>query len=293
VQQGVRKIAEDLCTRQLGYRTNMDAAEADRREVTEKRFTSLDRAISRDAQSTPTEDAFCFTVVRNPIRTDLGNMARLKEQHLAARLAVLERMGLAESAGPNTWKIRRDFETVLRAMQQATDRQKTTAQHGILMSDERLPVEIFDCRQRTLVQGRVLVHGQDEPSGRSYLLLEGIDAKVHYIPYTAEMEEARSQGGLRTNAFVTMRKLFVAGQPLIEIDEFGHSETVLTNGRLLRQMAQQRLKSGIVPSEDGWGGWLGRYQKALRETFVRVEQQQRERELRNIKERHRDRSHGR
>jgi hypothetical protein len=98
VQQGVRKIAEDLCTRQLGYRTMLDAAEADRREISEKRFTSLDRTILRDARSTPVGNAF-FTVVKNPTRTDLGDMARLKEQHIAARLAVLERMGLAEPGG--------------------------------------------------------------------------------------------------------------------------------------------------------------------------------------------------
>jgi type IV secretory pathway VirD2 relaxase len=293
VRQGVRRIAEDLCTHQLGYRTMLDAAEADRREINEKRFTSLDRMILRDAQRTPAEDAFSFTIVKNPMRTDLGNLARLKEQHLAARLAVLERMGLAESSGPNTSKVRRDFETVLRAMQQATDRQKTLAQHGILMSDERLPVEVLDWRQRTLVRGRVLVHGQDEHSGRSYLLLEGTDAKVHFMPYTPEMEEARSQGGLRTNSFITMRKLFVAGQPLIEIEELGHSETVLTNGRLLRGIGQLLLKNGNVPNEDGWGGWLGRYQKALCAAFVGVEQQQRDRELRHVNERHRDRSHGR
>jgi hypothetical protein len=72
-----------------------------------------------------------------------------------------------------------------------------------------------------------------------------------------------------------MRKLFGAGQPLIEIDELGHLETVLTNGRLLRGMAQQLLTNGIVPKGDGWGGRLGRHQKVLCETFVRVEQQNR------------------
>ncbi len=153
LQQGVRKIAEDLCTRQLGYRTTLDAAEADRSEITEKRFTSLDRMILRDAQSTAAGDAFWFTAVKNPTRTDVGEMARLKEQHAAARMVVLERMGLAESTGPNTWKVRRDFETVLRAMQQSSDRQKTLAQHGILMSDQRLPVEVLDWRQRRCFRG--------------------------------------------------------------------------------------------------------------------------------------------
>ena len=46
IKEGLRAIAEDYCTRQLGYRTELDAAEAERREVSEKRFTSLDRSIS-------------------------------------------------------------------------------------------------------------------------------------------------------------------------------------------------------------------------------------------------------
>ena len=49
VQNGIREIAEDLCTRQLGYRTELDAAEAERREITETRFTSLDRRLLKDA----------------------------------------------------------------------------------------------------------------------------------------------------------------------------------------------------------------------------------------------------
>jgi len=50
VQQGIRGIAADLCTRQLGYRTELDGAEAERREVTEKHFTSIDKRLLRDAE---------------------------------------------------------------------------------------------------------------------------------------------------------------------------------------------------------------------------------------------------
>ena len=49
IREGIRHIAEDLCTRQLGYRTEFDAADAQRREVHQHRYTSLDRIIQRDA----------------------------------------------------------------------------------------------------------------------------------------------------------------------------------------------------------------------------------------------------
>jgi type IV secretory pathway VirD2 relaxase len=56
VKQGIRGIAEDICTRQLGYRTSRDAAEAEHREIDEPRFTSLDRALLREKHKKAHED---------------------------------------------------------------------------------------------------------------------------------------------------------------------------------------------------------------------------------------------
>ena len=46
IQRGIREHAEDLCTAQLGFRTELDALEAERREVEGLRFTSLDRKVA-------------------------------------------------------------------------------------------------------------------------------------------------------------------------------------------------------------------------------------------------------
>jgi hypothetical protein len=95
------------------------------------------------------------------------------EQHTAERLKVLESMGLATTAGSNIWSVRRDFENVLRAMQQSADRQKMLAAHGVLMSDERLPLVVLDFRRLTTLEGRILVHGEEDTgrqAGRSYSL---------------------------------------------------------------------------------------------------------------------------
>ena len=96
----------------------------------------------------------------------------------------LQKMGLAECVDANQWLVRRDFESVLRPMQRMTDRQKTLAAHGVLMSDERLRVEVLDFRNLKSVEGRVLVHGEEEvgrDAGRSYLMLEGTNSRVHHI----------------------------------------------------------------------------------------------------------------
>ena len=226
VREGIRRIAEDLCTRQLGHRTELDAADAQRREVHEVRYTSLDRIIQRDASKAEVNALF-LTITKDPNRAGLGPTQSLTERRTAERLMFLTSMGLAESAGPKTWRVRRDFENVLRAMQRSADRQKTLAAHGALMSDERLQMAVLDLRDLTTVEGRILVHGEEESSGRNYLLLEGTDARVHYMYYTPEMEAARNRGGLRTNSFIRLQKSIVDGRLALEITDLGDSEAIL------------------------------------------------------------------
>jgi len=94
-------------------------------------------------------------------------------------------------------------------------------------------------------------------------LLESTAARVYYTPYTREMDEARSLGGLKTNSFVRLRKLPADGRVRIEIEDLGDAEAVLSNRLLLREKAEALRQQGVRPTEEGWGGWLGRYQKAL------------------------------
>jgi type IV secretory pathway VirD2 relaxase len=121
IKHGIRRIAEDLCARQLGYRTQLDVAEAGRREVSQQRFTSLDRAIARNKPTT--DHSWDFLIRQDPMES-LG-------QYVIARLRNLEGMGLAAAAGLNQWRVRQDFETALRTMQRLGDRQKILAEHGV------------------------------------------------------------------------------------------------------------------------------------------------------------------
>ncbi len=214
IKDGIRALAGDLCTRQLGYRTDRDATESTAREVREQRYTSLDRAISRAKDGSNT-GADTFQVLTPPVSTDSSSIRR---RYMAERLMVLEKMGLAANIGHDRWHVRRDFESVLRAMQQSSDRQKTMAAHGVVLSDARLPLVMLDLRTLKSIEGRVLVHGQEEDgrnAGRSYFLLEGTDGRVHYVPHTPEIEGARNRGGLRVNAFIRLRKLMVDGKPIL------------------------------------------------------------------------------
>jgi type IV secretory pathway VirD2 relaxase len=292
IKHGIRAAAEDYCTRQLGHRTDLDASEAERREVMEKRFTSLDRSILRRSHNS---EGVWLSLSGNAIVAGKRGARRTHEAHVVSRLAVLESMGLARNMGMNEWEVRRDFEQVLRAMQRATDHQKTLHAHGALMSDERLSIGVLDWRQTPEVEGRVLVHGQEEASGRSYLMLEGTQGRVHFIRYTPEIEQARAHGRLRTNSFVRLRRLFVDGSPAVAAEDLGRADDILKNRLHLTEAAEKFMKQGLIPGEDGWGGWLGKYQAALREAALQLEEKETESGVMKPKERvrDRDRSHGR
>jgi hypothetical protein len=196
-------------------------------------------------------------------------------------------MGLAESTGGTSWLVKRDFEQVLRAMQRTADWQKTLAAHGVLMSDERLPMTTLEMRDLTSVEGRILVQGEEEVSGRTYLMLEGTDAQVYYIHGTPEMEEVRSRGGLKTNSFIRLRKLSTGRGPVMDIQDMGDAEAMLGNKTRLREVAREMLNCGLLLQDARWNGWLGRYQQALQETALAL--QRRAKRL----DRGKDRGHGR
>ena len=100
IKEGIRAIAQDYCTRQLGYRSELDAAEAERREVTEKRFTSLDRSIVQRAHRT---ESSWLSITAGETISAASDSRRRHERHVTSRLAVLESMGLARNMGP--WRV--------------------------------------------------------------------------------------------------------------------------------------------------------------------------------------------
>jgi hypothetical protein len=161
-------------------------------------------------------------------------------------------------------------------MQRMADRQKTLATHGVLMSDDRLPLTTLEMRDLTSIEGRILVQGEEEVSGRTYLMLEGTDARVYYIYRTPEMEDVRSRGGLKTNSFIRLRKFSTVQGTVVDIQDMGDAEAMLRNKMLLREAARELMKRGAIPQDEEWNGWLGRYQKAVQETALGLQRQARQ-----------------
>lgn len=267
IKREMRGLAENACTLQLGPRTELDAQEAAESEINQRRYTSLDRAIERRAMSGGQDNSKRSQVSINRELMNRSSTSAFHERTLHSRLVVLQKMGFADQLNETDWRTRADLASVLRTMQLVSDRQKMLASKGVLLSDERLRLNVLDFRKTPEVQGRILMHGEEEQgnaAGRHYLLLEGTDAQVHMVFYTAEMEEARSRGKLKPNNFVRLQNKFVVGQCSLKIDDYGSADLVLTNQAFLGRTAHALVKQGIIPNDEGWGEWLGRYQAALR-----------------------------
>ncbi len=58
---------------------------------------------------------------------------------------------------------------------------------------------------------------------------------------------------------------------MLELPDMGDSVAILHDTRQLREIGQRLIRRGIIPQDDGWGGWLGRYQKALRNAVTTLE----------------------
>ena len=121
-----------------------------------------------------------------------------------------------------------------------------------------------DFRELTHLEGRVLAHGQEEFSGRMYVILEGVDGKVHFLHQADEIQEARRQGQLRMNSFARIEKQFSdEGRPFLQVEDLGDAYQLLHNNTYFGKTALQLIHQGVTQVERTWGGWLGQYQDAV------------------------------
>jgi type IV secretory pathway VirD2 relaxase len=259
IRGGLRERAEEIATEALGYRSPADAHEAHRREAVQTRYTPLDRILQFSNDGTSSH----FVVTVNPEDGSLSESVRELQKHLAARLMHLQKMGLAHFVGPHQWSVQADFEKVLRTLQQSGDRQKMLAAHGALLSDKRLPLQVANLRELQRVEGRVLLHTEDEQTGKRYMLVEGTDAKVHLIYHTSAIEQARSEGKLAVGSFIRIEKRFANKQPTLHMDDLGDAKSLLLKSAHFRKEADLLLRQGVHEIQPVWGGWLGEYQAKL------------------------------
>jgi type IV secretory pathway VirD2 relaxase len=171
---GVRARAQALVTMELGPETELERTTKLFNEVEQERFTSIDRALLGR-----TKDG--IVVLRSADPEDA-----IRQIMRVGRLKKLEGLGLAQERWMGVWSIDPKLESKLRQVGERADifktMQRALKEAGIERAAPGLAV-FEGGRRRTSVIGKVVAVGLvDEITDRQYVIVDGVDGRVHYAP---------------------------------------------------------------------------------------------------------------
>ncbi|KRB83128.1 conjugal transfer protein TraI [Sphingomonas sp. Root710] len=169
IAHGLRQRAAELATIDLGPRTDREIERRLRHDVEQERLTAIDRRLIRRM-----DDERKVTAASNdPFQQSVA----------AGRLRKLGAMGLAEDLGSGRWRLADGIEDTLRHMGERGDIIRTMQRELTARKLDRAGVDrrIHDQLDQPIV-GRIVHRGlSDEHHDRHYLIVDGIDGRVHYL----------------------------------------------------------------------------------------------------------------
>lgn len=178
ISHGMRTRAAQLATEWLGPRTEREIESSLDREVSQRRWTSLDRALAHQALDG-----------RIDLRTIAAAASDTRERRrLVGRLQLLTAMGLAEQPERGEWTLRANAEAVLRSLGEHDDIVRSMQR---ALGAERRELVIDAGKSQNPVIGRVAGTGfAGELHDRGYLVVDGIDGRAHYVQLSANADLA-------------------------------------------------------------------------------------------------------
>jgi type IV secretory pathway VirD2 relaxase len=186
IAHGMRERAAEIVTLDLGPRTDLEIEDRFARQVAQERLTDLDRALRRAAS--PEGDVSLA-----------GGGHGVARPHWAGRLQTLSRMGLAEETAPGHWRLSPDLESTLRDLGERADIIKTMHREMAVRSMDRslADMAIFGKQGDVAVTGRVVTRAlSDTGESRHYLLVDGVDGRLHYAEVPENADGAVAPGAI-------------------------------------------------------------------------------------------------
>ncbi|MBT0667623.1 relaxase/mobilization nuclease and DUF3363 domain-containing protein [Novosphingobium profundi] len=184
IRHGIAGRASDIFNRDLGPRTEHEIAQGNAREVSQERFTGIDRRLLRDRD----ENGMASAWHRDPAEQALR----------AARLGTLQRMGLAHEEGKGRYRLEEGLEASLRTMGTrhdiiATMHRELKATPQVLAHD----YAIYEPGKGQELLGRIQARGlSDEIRDRHYLIVEATDGRSHYVDLGHDLADGAMTGRL-------------------------------------------------------------------------------------------------
>jgi YD repeat-containing protein len=190
ISSGLRWRAQELATDELGPRLERDVRKAQEREVTQERFTSLDRQLEQRAQDGG---------VAPHVRARGGADAAM----LIARLEHLEGLRLAERQSRTTWSLAEGWRERLRRLGERGDILQQihaavggdSSRYHVVPRGEPVPTD--HAGGSSVVSGRVAGKGlTDELKGVYYAVVETPEGRAYHVPLDRRTAERVSTGDI-------------------------------------------------------------------------------------------------
>jgi type IV secretory pathway VirD2 relaxase len=179
ISTGLRARAGDLITHELGPRTELEARQRLETDMTAERWTRIDRVLARQAG---TADGVI------DLRPDRDGARDPLQDIRIGRMRTLERLCLAEPAGPARWVLVPDAEQRLRELGERGDiikrLHKTLTKDGAARAPSSWALQGESHGEPVI--GRLIARGlDDELRGTAFAVVDGIDGRVHHLKLPA------------------------------------------------------------------------------------------------------------
>ena len=276
ISHGLRERAAELVTLDLGPRTDQEIEARLRHDVEQERLTAVDRRLLRRMDNERTVSP----ADNDPFRQSIS----------AGRLRKLKAMDLAEDVGGGRYRLADGLEDTLRRMGERGDIVRLMQRELTARRLNRPGVEqVIATTLSESIVGRVIHRGlSDEHRDRHYLMVDGIDGRVHYVDVgrgdgapsvpegaTVRIDPARFSA---TQADRTVAAVAEAHAGRYSVDlhlrhDPNASEAFATS-HVRRLEAMRRANSGLERMADGsWA--IGSDHLARAETYARRQQRDR------------------
>lgn len=180
ITHGLRGRAQERITLELGPRSEREIDVALRHDIGAERWTGLDQRLRHISGPDGLLD----------LRPDTAASGTRDRNYLIARAGMLERLGLAEPAGPAMWHLSPRAETTLRELGERGDIIRTmnramAAQDRELATDRMvLGASQADARGSRAIEGRLIARGlHDELTGEAFAIIDATDGRTHYLRF--------------------------------------------------------------------------------------------------------------
>jgi type IV secretory pathway VirD2 relaxase len=168
ISNSLRLRAQELATRELGPRSEVEVRRQLTNEISQERLTTIDRRLGQLASPE-----------RRIEMSALANAPGLSRADAVARLDVLAQLRLAERVSARSWRLSEGWQETLQRLGERGDIIKRMHQ---ALPERPAAYRIFDTTSRTPVEGIVRHKGlHDEQTGAPFVIVETARKEAHYV----------------------------------------------------------------------------------------------------------------